>query len=74
MTKLTWTTEKPSEPGWYWCRSAPGCKHGYVPAIYEVHDCPGTAHEGRLRVGRFAWMDELKDCLWSGPIPTPEEP
>jgi hypothetical protein len=68
MTKLTWTTEKPTEAGTYWLRS-PGCKRRLFELRLGVCD------------GAVALMDEdgatlnfYEDCEFAGPIPAPEEP
>lgn len=66
MGELKWTKKRPTKPGWYWL-GGDGC----LPAIHEIFEAP--SHGGRLRVSRFAWLDELKKCTeFAGPIPEPE--
>ena len=60
---LHWTTETPTEPGWYWCRSNVQPKDA---AIVLVRD------------GAFELDEELIEAAslrfqWAGPIPEPQE-
>ena len=75
---MTWTTERPTEPGWYWFEvgnDSPARMTRNIRAIVLVGEDPlytpprlrvqfpqGTFHVGRMG-GR-----------WAGPIPQPEEP
>lgn len=34
---MTWTTEKPTKPGWYWCRPSPK-DEAIVVLAYETDD------------------------------------
>jgi hypothetical protein len=62
---LTWTTDKPTAPGWYWQRFT-----GSLPAVLYVYE----DHEERLIV-KFDIgnepVDDLKKSEWAGPIPEP---
>jgi hypothetical protein len=68
---MTWTTEKPTVPGWYWWKPKQ-----YYPVIVEIYrlevrgkhylmigNC-NEHHEGDL---------EYAEGEWAGPIPPPEE-
>ena len=65
MLDLTWTTEPPKVPGWYWWRWARYQQHYCI----EVRD--GLIVEHPRKVLRAA-----KDIggEWAGSIPTPKEP
>lgn len=62
--RLRWTTDLPTELGWYWCRSNVQPKDA---AIVFVKD------------GAFELDEELIEAAslrfqWAGPIPEPQEP
>ena len=65
MTTYHWTTNNPTEAGWYWYR---GQAHEADPFIVQVDD-----------VGQFQWPDggyqevKLAKGEWAGPIQLPEE-
>lgn len=71
---MKWTSETPTEPGWYWCRYV-NCK----PEIVKVY--ASDYHRG-LTVARLNLIgDERIDLFqnqrrrgmqWAGPIPMPE--
>jgi hypothetical protein len=65
---MTWTTDKPTEPGWYWLR------HVHISA--EIGFCyqakkrwwVATAYRDHpLEMSYFMGFQ------WSGPIPEPED-
>lgn len=64
---MQWTTEKPTEPGWYWWRlderKSPivflRCGDNFHTVIDLYDGWDGTSPDGGE---------------WSGPIPEPEEP
>ncbi len=66
MTELTWTWEKPTNPGWYWYR---GPVEESDPLIVLVDEA-----------GYFQWPDGgFQEVVftkgeWAGPIELPEEP
>lgn len=60
MTDLVWSTEKPTEKGWYWWR-----REGWSERITYV-----TVHDGCW----FEHLSlPLNQCEWAGPIPRPKE-
>ena len=52
-TSLTWTTDKPTKPGWYWYFDRTETYHPLRPIIFEVQHLPN---------GKFAIMTHLN--LW----------
>jgi hypothetical protein len=66
-----WTTEQPTEPGWYWARSAKG-----VPYIVQV-GLFGSGESGTLWVYMTHYSKAFDlDIVdyWLGPLPVPELP
>ena len=67
---LTWTTEPPKVPGWYWCRLS----KLNMPRCVEVY-----GSEGGLRFGSGdSWREpsmsvESEGFEWAGPIAPPVE-
>lgn len=63
--KLTWTSQAPTEPGWYWCKQ-PNRKRGHIVHVLKINrlscDCAGDE-----------WRT-LNAYHWSGPLPEPQEP
>ena len=71
---LTWTTEPPTSPGFYWWQCDGHIKEGPQIAHIKV----GTNHtRGGLEM-RFIHhgptYHHCDKCQWAGPIPTPQEP
>lgn len=72
---LTWTTDKPTQPGVYW---VDGYVIGADAVIIEIRrNAPG------LPAGLYAWLPGLDDgeyvseidgCKWSGPLTPPSAP
>lgn len=58
---LTWTTEPPKVPGWYWFKDGLFCKKGGIMRITDV-----WIEEIKKTSGPH---DQ-----WAGPIPEPREP
>lgn len=64
---MTWTTEKPTEPGWYWYRAR---EHKmWVAEVIKTHT--------GLRI-HFEWGWQNLESVnrtseFAGPIPMPEE-
>ena len=64
-TVLRWTTQKPTQAGWYWYR---GRSHEEEPLIVQVD-----------HAGQFQWPDggfqevTLTKGEWAGPIEPPED-
>ena len=71
---LCWTTETPTEPGWYWNRVAG--KETLPVRLY--YDSNGTLCYQVAGLPYECWLAEaLADepgCEWAGPIPEPQEP
>jgi hypothetical protein len=61
---LRWTTDKPTEPGWYYWRSRPVKDSFYWFAYYFDSDTFWAGGTGVI---------EPNGGEWSGPIPEPEE-
>lgn len=62
---MTWTSDKPTVPGWYWYR-------GYEDADRVVH----VMDNGESLVAcSFEFSESMfyLDGQWAGPIPAPEE-
>ena len=65
MSELTWTSEKPTAPGWYWWRSP--TDRVMICDVYEWDYMFFVTTIGEpLRVGGMAGQ-------WAGPIPEPVE-
>ena len=60
---MTWTTDKPTVPGWYWYRPV-----GLPMRPRELFD-----YNGRLFIRGFEWLDNVTTGEWAGPIETPKE-
>ena len=65
---LTWTREKPTEPGWYFCRNIP--KRTFDKIDDDVFRAIRTLTDLRWD-GGFIIADGLE---FAGPIPEPREP
>ena len=61
---MTWTTEQPKVPGYYWCRYKGSGKDtwspAYIPAVADLT--------------QFGGLEESEQVEWAGPIPEPREP
>lgn len=70
---MTWTTEKPTKPGWYWCRWVMEDDRGDAVACkLDFND----DHVLCLVQEEFDWLplDEFGEREWSSePITEPEE-
>ena len=66
---MQWSTDKPTEPGWYWWRS----KYGIV-RIVQVHSWPNP------KAGLSFWLPDVNHNVdttegeWAGPLEQPNEP
>lgn len=58
---MKWTTEKPTEPGWYWFKNANGI------VMQEIF----LSKKGELWVD-FDPLYEYENTQFAGPIPQPE--
>ncbi|WP_352398996.1 Lar family restriction alleviation protein [Bilophila wadsworthia] len=61
---LTWTTEPPNGPGYYWCRYKGSGKDTWSPTYI-----PACADHTKYTI-----LFKSKDVEWAGPIPEPREP
>lgn len=69
---LVWTTQPPTEPGWYFC------KHFDIEYVGFVKR---REHQGPLRfcgVDEFGYrslwlVEQMTHSKWAGPIPKPTE-
>lgn len=70
---MTWTTQKPEKPGWYWCRWVMEDDRG------DAFVCELDFNDEKvlcLVQHEFNWLplDEFGKREWAGPLPEPEEP
>jgi len=58
---MTWTTDKPTKPGWYWL-----AKYTVTPMV--------VLFDGEWARGPFwdARIEKIKDGEWAGPLEPPE--
>lgn len=63
QSALTWTTERPTVPGWYW-RKWIGTAY---PIVSHLTFLDGQGYCDSEKIVYFA------RCVWSGPIPEPQE-
>ena len=84
MSELRYTTTKPTEPGWYWCRNAVDWPGRLWEAIVYVArggtiGFEGVAPDGLVaswisspgHVGILHECEWADDCEWAGPICRP---
>lgn len=66
--EVSWTTQRPTKPGWYWWRCAPDAP----PKCEEVRILDGL---GLSWYGGLVWLKiDIKGGQWAaGPIPEPKE-
>ncbi|MDD5722650.1 MAG: hypothetical protein PHY29_02795 [Syntrophales bacterium] len=63
---LTWTKEKPKEPGWYWRRTS--SLQQYIREVLLFGDALWVRNENG------AWkMEDMVEGEWAGPIEEPGE-
>ena len=72
-TTLWWTTDTPTEPGWYWNRS-----EAWSPEIVRLYyDADNELCYTVNGVGDNCWLVEglasEPGCEWAGPISMPKE-
>lgn len=69
MTRLVWSKEKPTVPGWYWWRK----KGTTERAICQIEQPVNSKYLWVYCVTGFRM--ELPSCFgeWAGPLPEPEE-
>lgn len=72
MTDLKWTTERPTQPGFYFYRA----DESDDPTVCQLTDI----NKGRdwyvhwLGLSDGGYLCDLHGDQWSGPLPVPEEP
>ena len=66
---LTWTTEQPTKPGWYWWRDSEASEAQVVRVCVADDDVLG------LRAETVNWDCLVCECdgEWAGPIEEPKE-
>ena len=75
---MKWTTDTPTEPGWYWYRG-PEKRHHLVAEVIEVMASPHPESGLMLvvYVGNSSKPIPIQEfssqCQWAGPIAEPEE-
>lgn len=74
MPPLTYTTEPPTEPGWYWMRLPWSTDSDSDECVQVYHDRDGVlrAHYGSAPVNPRPALFPA-GTLWAGPIPRPVE-
>ena len=65
---MTWTTEQPKVPGWYWFKGEYGIRIAWIK-----HDSRKMNELYAVIGGVGNWMSTLHG-QWAGPIPEPQEP
>jgi hypothetical protein len=68
MQNMKWTSEKPTEEGWYWWQNRPF----YSPKIIPIYKVSGSLCHGQHDGQSPYWIDQM-DGQFAGPIPDPEE-
>lgn len=67
--ELTWTTEKPTQAGWYWFRNVK--RQDYKePQIVYLRDYAGEIAIGNSTLKGFTLFEEGE---WAGPLLEPKE-
>ena len=71
---MKWTSEQPTKPGFYWCKTE------NEAAIVEVSEWYAEElHKNILAVEligdeeKYIFNEQFPVLLWAGPIPEPEE-
>ena len=64
---LIWTSEKPTQPGWYWTRTTYGKRVSVtIQRVKQWDDGSCYVYAGK--------PVERHQCEWSGPLTPPQEP
>lgn len=68
---MTYTTNKPTQPGWYWMKDG----SAEVCVQVEIGTCDGYYFECVWQIGskKPVPLSTMKGMLWAGPIPEPTE-
>lgn len=68
---MTWTTDLPKAPGWYWWRPWPTADERWVFQIIDGLRVAGSRFVGLPAVAKVS--QGHPECQWAGPIPEPTE-
>ena len=68
---MTWTSEKPTVPGWYWHRQHDAVNGVRFVRICEIERVGNTLFVLGLQPGRFVL--ENASGAWAGPLEPPKE-
>lgn len=77
ITRLEWTRELPTEPGWYWLVYFDGLDFEPPKCVdVRVDDFPeaGLLYVHLAGVEEFFRIDSFTNSWWLGPLPVPEVP
>jgi hypothetical protein len=67
---MKWTTEKPTEPGWYWWQHVPASPYQELSRpIVGLVGMDAIFHNHRYRKA----MVDMPSGKWAGPLQLPEE-
>lgn len=66
---LTWTTEAPTEPGWYWAKPAVGAAD--IVEVSRKGGAMSVVFYSAFSPPDNVYVDDI-DCQWAGPIEPPE--
>lgn len=66
---MTWTTTRPTAPGWYFLRL--GCA---PPRVRQVFDTPDGLAVDDGRGNLWPLSTNYREYVWAGPIPEPTGP
>ena len=71
---MTWTTQPPTTPGWYWVKEI-HTEDGSInsPIVLNVVISPGGDSLGFWLAMTFYLISEAGSPKWAGPLPLPEE-
>lgn len=67
---MKWTTEKPTEPGWYWMREIG--KPQFPPIIRQVKRAAPLGVLVLVTWSSSCVISEIDYAEWAGPIELPE--
>ena len=64
---LTWTTDTPTKPGWYWSQM-----RGGRPQVIELAVEPGSTRLTVAQTGAYVVDLEAENHRWAGPLVLPQ--